>query len=314
MGAVADVNYGFKGQVSSAQTPVVLGKGALYSVVGSGLQATAGGAGDRSVTVSPGVAWGDGVLSVWNTPAVLNAAANNTSVTRWDTLVDRRHSQPSSSPTGTSTLMLLTGGAQKAIATSRKTDRGVTDSDQPLWLVPVAPGSAVAGTPVDVRCWTGSGGGLWAASIEALQYLDDVGTTVRIGRVRYTRMLDQSGTAFWDEEYVGTDVPWTNAPLSGGALPADYPLMWSVRSGQVTLTGGAKLAGSAVWGGVYVNPTPPLPPGIRPTSTVQTTAVSGSRQFDCVIQADGRVELRNTTGGGVPDGSLMLRTVSWPAP
>jgi len=90
--------------------------------------------------------------------------------------------------------MLLTGGASKAIAVSRKTDRGVTDSDQPIALVPIANGSAVAGTPVDLRCWVGTGGGLVAGSVEALQYLDDIGSVVRVGSDEWVRRLDASGT------------------------------------------------------------------------------------------------------------------------
>jgi hypothetical protein len=208
MGTVADVNYGFKGQVTSAQTPVVLGIGARYAVIGSGLKATAGGAGDRAVTVSAGTAWGDGVLSTWNTSGVVNAAANSTGSTRWDTLVIRRHWQPASSPTGTSTLLLLTGGSSKAIAVSRETDRGVTNSDQPIALVPVANGSAVAGPPVDLRCWAGNGGGLVAENVEALQYLDEKGTQVRIGNTLHTRMENGSGTRYWDEVDLSRMIPW----------------------------------------------------------------------------------------------------------
>lgn len=199
MGTVADANYGFKGQVTSAQTPVVLGIGARYAVIGSGLKATAGGAGDRAVTVSAGTAWGDGVLSTWNTSGVVNAAANSTGFTRWDTLVIRRHWQPASSPTGTSTLLLLTGGSSKAIAVSRQTDRGVTNSDQPIALVPIANGSATAGIPVGIRCWSGEGGGLVGESVEALQYLDSKGTQVKIDQVLYTRQEDNSGTLYWSE-------------------------------------------------------------------------------------------------------------------
>lgn len=194
MGTVADVNYGFKGEVTSAQTPLIFGIGSRYAVIGTGLKATAGGAGDRAVTVSPGVAWGDGVLSMWNTSGTVNAAANGTGQTRWDTLVVRRHWQPASTPRGTSTLMLLTGGAQKAVAVSRKTDRGVTDSDQPIALVPIAPGSAVAGTPVGLRCWSGAGGGLVAESVEALQYLAEVGSVVQVGTDEWVCRLDATNT------------------------------------------------------------------------------------------------------------------------
>lgn len=203
MAAVADANYGFRGEVTSAQTPLVFGKGALYSVVGKDdLKVTAGGAGDRAVTVAAGSAWGDGVLSVWDTTAVLNAAANSTGSTRWDTVVIRRHWQPSSTPTGTSTLMILTGGSSKAIAVSRQTDRGVTNSDQPIALVPIANGSATAGTPVGIRCWTGEGGGLVGESAEVLQYLDSKGTHVRIGDVEHARLEDGTGTLYWAKDWV----------------------------------------------------------------------------------------------------------------
>jgi len=57
MAVLADVNYGFLGEVTSAQTPLVLGKGALYSVESVGaLKVTAGGTGDRAITVAAGTA------------------------------------------------------------------------------------------------------------------------------------------------------------------------------------------------------------------------------------------------------------------
>jgi len=304
MGTVADVNYGFKGQVTSAQTPLVLGIGARYAVVGSGLKASAGGAGDRAVTVSPGSAWGDGVLSTWSTSGVVNAAANSTGATRWDTLVIRRHWQPASSPTGTSTLMLLTGGSSKAIAVSRKTDRGVTDSDQPIALVPVANGSAVAGQPVDLRCWTGAGGGLVAENVEALQYLDDKGSTVHIGETVHTRLEDGSGTLYWSQS--GT--PWTAvAPQNGFTNGSGWAAVQARASGggvdvsSAFLIRGVGNSAAVVAGVPFLVGL--LPVGLRPSSQVVGTGLlsHGTTRSACLVyyMTNGRIEVVPFTSGTI---------------
>lgn len=196
MAIEADVSYGFKGEVTSAVTPIVLGRGVLYSVEGPlDLQVTSGGGGDRAVSVRQGSAWGDGVLSTWNTGAVLNGASV-ASGSRWDTVVIRREWTPESSPTGTATLMLLQGGSTRAISVSRTTDAGVTTSDQPLALVRFQAGQTAAQEIVDLRTWAGAGGGMVAVSDAALAYLTDPGTQVQIGRSLYTRTMI-GGTPQW---------------------------------------------------------------------------------------------------------------------
>ncbi len=202
MGTVANSNYGFKGTVSSAETPQVLGNGSLYSVGGKAdLKVTAGGTGDRAVSIAAGTAWGDAVLSKWTTgDNTRTCAANSTGSTRYDTVVIRRTWTPAGTPTGTATLMVLTGGSSVAVAAGRLTDRGVTSSDQPIALVPVPNGSAVVGTPIDLRCWTGEGGGLVAEHIAALQYLGSKGAQVQIGPITYTRLEDGTGTLYWAQD------------------------------------------------------------------------------------------------------------------
>lgn len=219
MGTVANSNYGFKGAVSSAETPQVLGNGSLYSVEGKDdLKVTAGGTGDRAVTVAaaPNGAWGDAVLSKWTTGANLNCAANSTGSTRYDTVVIRRTWTPAGTPTGTATLMVLTGGSSVAIAAGRLTDRGITSSDQPIALVPVPNGSAVVGTPIDLRCWTGEGGGLVAEHVAALQYMGSKGSQVQIGTTTYTRLEDGTGTSVWGATGPAQQLA---AVTSGASLP-----------------------------------------------------------------------------------------------
>lgn len=197
MAATADSNKNFKGTVSSGDLPSLFGRPARYSVEGaSDLKVTLGGAGTWAVTVAAGSAFGDGVLSKFNTSTNLNGTSVS-SGSRWDTVVIRRHWQPSSSPTGTATLMILAGGTSKAIASSRKTDAGVTDSDQPIALVRFAAGQTAAQEVVDLRCWA-DGSGLYAANPLAQSYLDDPGTTFVTDSALYVRVVTAAGSPAWD--------------------------------------------------------------------------------------------------------------------
>jgi hypothetical protein len=224
MAATADDNIGFLGEVTSAETPLVLGKGAMYSMVTAGaLRVTAGGTGDRAVTIAAGQAWGDGVLSIWNTGAVLNLDPASGS-DRWDTIVIRRTWQPASTPTGTAVLMALAGGTSQAIAATRTTDRGVTTSDQPIALVRVRAGSATISSSdiVDLRCWSGQGGGLVAQSEDALQYLADPGTEVRIGDTVWSRQVTTAGALEWKARVLGG-----RELLTGASASASFGSGWS---------------------------------------------------------------------------------------
>lgn len=224
MAALADVNVGFKGQVSSAETPTIFGKGSRYSVEGAGhLKVTIGGGGDRAVMVAAGTAWGDGVLSKFDTSTVLNASANATGSDRWDTVVIRREWTPAGTPTGTATLMILSGGTSRAISTARTTDRGMTTSDQPLALIRIASGAGTVAEVVDIRCWAGDGG-LVAAHIDARQYLNDPGTRMRIGGDTWTRIINGSGSAEWsNDSLAGPQVETGNFTSFASGWSLDAP-------------------------------------------------------------------------------------------
>jgi hypothetical protein len=195
MAVQADSTAGFVGEVSTAQTPAVFGHGSRYSVEGPGdLRVTAGGAGDRALTVAAGTAWGDAVLATWDGPTVMNAAAG----TRWNTLVNRRDWGAE-----TATLTLLQGGTARALAPgvqlrnpTASTGAGYTYADQPIALVRTTSGETAIQEVVDLRCWAGDGG-LLAAAPEALQYLTEPGTQVRIGTTLHTRIISGSGNPAW---------------------------------------------------------------------------------------------------------------------
>lgn len=104
-----------------------------------------GVAGSRAVSVSPGVAWGWGVLDTLTSSNTVSLAANGTGSTRWDAIVLRRNWS-----TGATTLAAVTGGATEAIP-ALTVNPGVT-ADQLLALVAVPAGATSLDGAV-VRRW-----------------------------------------------------------------------------------------------------------------------------------------------------------------
>lgn len=262
MAVTADSNVGFKGTVDTAQWAKVSGMGARYAVLSAGaLKVTVGGSGDRAVTVSPGEAWGDGVLASFDTSTNLNGTAV-ASGTRWDTLVVRRTWQPALTPTGLAELVILPGSASKAIASGRTTDAGATTSDQPIALLRFAAGSAVVQEVVDLRVWAGQGGGLVADNTDALLYLTEVGTGVDVRGVgRYVRTLDGGGNAVWQSQT--PDTGWVN--------PSVWGLSYNERSTAQT----RKIGNQVFWHGRF------RPPGVSiPIGKVGPVAVLPSGHYD----------------------------------
>lgn len=195
----ATTNVGFKGPITSAQTPKILGQSSRYSIQGPGDLKVTAAAGTRTLSVAAGSAWGDGVLSTWTASSPLVGTAVASSGFRYDTVFIRRTWQPASSPTGKAEIILVPGSAQREIY-ARTTQAGVTGqtSDQPLALVRFDYNSNAVTEIVDLRCW-GNDGGLYAASVEALQYLAEPGARVRIDRSDFVRVVDRNtGAVSWD--------------------------------------------------------------------------------------------------------------------
>lgn len=226
MAVLADSNIGaFKGSINSGQLARLLAQSARFAVIGGGsLAVTAGGTGDRAVTVAAGEAVGDGVLSRWDTSTILNGAAVG-SGSRWDTLVIRRTWEPANpdpGPYGKAELILLTGSASKALSTNRVDDPGVTASDQPIALLRFAAGSTVVQEVVDLRVWAGQGGGLVADNTDALLYLTEVGTVVTVGADRWVRTIDGGGNAVWQADHSQPRVDMDGVPI-WGSIPSGTP-------------------------------------------------------------------------------------------
>lgn len=200
----ATTNVGFKGAITSAQTPFILSKGTRYGVEGAGDLKVTAGVGTRALSVAAGTAWGDGVRSTWNSAQALTGTAVASSGYRWDTVYVRRTWQPGSSPTGKAEIILVAGTATKAIA-GRTTSVGVTSgtADQPIALVRFDYNVTTVTEIVDLRVWA-SDSGMEAASIDALQYITNPGTHVGVGDVLYRRVVDPgTGAVSWKTADLG---------------------------------------------------------------------------------------------------------------
>src|SRR5690606_8999922 len=215
MAIAADRNFGFEGTVSTAEWAVMSTKGARFAVVGPDDMAVTQGNGDRGVAVSAGSAWGDGVLSEWDTGANLNGSQVAAGA-RWDTVAIRRDWLEA-----TTELVLLEGGSDRAISSNRANDPGATVSDQPIALVRFDAGSTVVAAIVDLRTWVGDGGGVIAASPEVRQFYNGRGTHLTIGDRTWVRTRDSSGAAVWESLEAPQRVELYGA---GGSIPGQPSL------------------------------------------------------------------------------------------
>jgi hypothetical protein len=174
-----------------------------YGVAGYGdWRVTAGGGGDRAISIAAGLGWGHGVTDINVGTVVLNVPSV-ASGSRWDTVVARRVWG-----TGTTSFQLVTGTSARSIAGARTNTPG-TDDGQPIALARVVAGSSTVAEIVDLRCIPGDGG-IVAFDSAALQYLSRVGTVARIGNVRWERITATNGTPTWAKVDVTPDTGWVD--------------------------------------------------------------------------------------------------------
>lgn len=268
MAVQADTNIGFKGTVQTATWAQMAGKGVRYAVLGAGDLEVRVGTGDRGIRVMAGSAWGDGILSTFD--SATNLQANPVvSGTRWDTVVIRRTWSPESNPTGTARLMVLSGTSQRAISSNRKNQPGTEQADQPIALVRVASNSTQVQQVIDLRVLCGETGVPIAFAEEALQYLDGVGSHVTIGRETWVRTINSSGSPAWTTARMEGIALFDRAgamPGQGVSVPApssNFLMQAGSWSGSLNNQGNAR-----------INFPTPFPNGLL-TMTASYVALSG---------------------------------------
>jgi hypothetical protein len=120
---------------------------------------------------------------------------------RVDVVVLRRSWTPASSPTGTTSVQVVSGSSLSAALAALQRAPGTTGGDdQPLGAFQVAAvgGTASVSLLADLRVWSANGG-MAAISDSVLSVLDTPGTTVRIGESTWTRVVSAAGVASWSQ-------------------------------------------------------------------------------------------------------------------
>jgi hypothetical protein len=214
---MALVSKGYDGSITETDLPRwVRSARADYGVLAAGdWKVTTVAGQDRTISIATGTGFGRAVVDTTDAAETIQLATV-ASGTRWDTIVARRNYS-----TNTTTFVAVQGTASRVIAAGRLTsDLGGTD-DQPLALVQITSGQQLPTGIVDLRCWAGNGG-LHAASIEALAYLDAPGSSVRVGADVWDRQVDTAGAASWVRSSTSSiDLYGRGGSISGGTPATD---------------------------------------------------------------------------------------------
>lgn len=165
---------------------------------------------DRTVSINAGRGFGHGVTdkTVENDTLQL---ASITSGSRWDLIVARRDWTPTA---GVTKFEKISGGATAAIPGGRLYGPGNID-DQPLALVQVTAGQTQPTAIIDLRTWTGDGGGLVANHDLVRSFLNQVGTHITINGVLWIRRVGANDVPEWAN---GNGLIYANSQTVGAGM------------------------------------------------------------------------------------------------
>jgi len=218
-----------------------------------------GAAGTRVITVSPGTAWGWGVLDTLSGTNSVSLAANGTGATRWDAIVLRRNWS-----TKVTTLAAVTGSSSPTIPTLT-VNPGV-QADQVLALVAV-PAGATDLTGATVRRYT-----QWPVQMTAGAYAPHNPSHMQRWVDSATGVVYQwSGSAWIDPLNPAWQVQTLASGMEGeGISPAARLVLGQVQlRGRVMRVGGYFIAD---WSPTLFT----LPASLRPPSLIRgIVAMSG---------------------------------------
>lgn len=295
---IAD-SVGYEGTVTEPEwATLIAGTGGReYGVLDDDAWRARVGTADREVRIGPGPGFGWGVVDRTTDEVSLTLPAT-ASGSAWHLIVVHRDWQNNESSFDT-----VPAGSTRAIP-PRATTPGTAD-DQPLWLARVDAGKSQVQELVDLRVW-GSDGGTFANDPLVRQYLDRLGTSIRIGRDVWYRTRDALGNPQWALDMSGT-TDWVPIALSAG---------WAATRGH---TPRARFINGVIWiegaatrgaGGALAS-IGRLPEGMRPRKTVfygasvaigPTGVAYGELHVDSdgVIHIDSYSNLPGSAGWTVP--------------
>ncbi|MFL2002009.1 hypothetical protein [Microbacterium sp. A1-JK] len=197
---------GYEGTVDEPQWSDLLanGGGRQYAVADAASWKVTAGTADREVRIAVGRGYGYGVRDVSDTVVSLTLPAPS-SGSRYDLIVAHRDWQAN-----VTTFTRIAGSSARSIPTRVQTP-GTID-DQPIALVRVTAGQTQVTEIVDLRVVNGS----LAFDELVLQYLNRLGTKVRIGVTEWDRDVDSVGNPVWNRTDVTPDTGWVEATRNGG--------------------------------------------------------------------------------------------------
>lgn len=193
---MAITSIGYDGTVDEvAWTKLQRAAASVYGVAtATSWRVTAVTGADRTISIAPGAGWGRHVYDESDTNYTLQGGAV-ASGSRWDLVVLRRDWGPVGG--GSSTFRIVPGTSTRQLP-SRETNPGVLD-DQPIALIQFVAGQTQPAAIIDLRCWAANSG-LEAAHDLALGYLNQPGTTVKIGNGILRFELQGNGIWGWSEQ------------------------------------------------------------------------------------------------------------------
>lgn len=289
---MAITSRGYTGAVNSVHWAAMAGSlGFDYVAKGVGdWKVTAVSGGTRTVRVAPGFIAGGGVLDE-NTAPINLSLPNVTTGSKWFMIVAKRTWQT----TNATTVAVIDGTAVKQLP-ARDTGFGDED-DQPLALVRIAAGQTVPAEVVDLRAVGNNNGVMVGFDPLVLEYLDTVGTVVRIGDTDWTRSLTLAGVPVWSNDTRAA------SHAVGRLVRSDGASTLNVGNSDLRVVSGASTGPgwTTAWNGSGIGNTTP---GIYYVQAVLLTSGSAARHeaIDPAALAAGTVNLGTRLSENSPAG------------
>jgi len=167
---------------------------------------------DRTVSIGAGWGFGHGVTdsTYQNDTIQLDTIGSGS---RWDMIAVRRDWTPTA---GVTKFVKVNGGATAVIPGGRQANPGGID-DQPLALVQVTAGQTQPTAIIDLRTWSGDGGGLIGAHDLVRTFLNRTGTRISIGDIDWLRRVGANDTPEWIKVGGVSHAEFTAGPTTAGS-------------------------------------------------------------------------------------------------
>lgn len=261
-------NVGYAGQIGAAEWAGAIPRlgNAVQGVDDFASFGVSIAGGTRALSVAAGLAWASGVAATSNAVESVSLASVPSGM-RWDMIVLRFVWA-----TKTTSIAVIQGGSNMELPT--RTNNPGVQVDMPLALARVAAGQTAVQEVIDLRVIPGDGA-LTAFHDLARSYINRVGTSLRIGRVVWDRVVDAVGSPTWvssEQE----DTGWVSVTRGDNWDPVSgYPFQVRAVGAVCTVRGALRAKSGASYADLGT-----VPAVFRPTqSTPLGATVASSKAY-----------------------------------